>query len=402
MLKLTTVVESAEPQPATLTLSFEQRQRSRLRVSLDDGRPAALMLPRGTVLRDGHCLRADDGSLVRIAAAEEEVSTVQCPDPHRLARACYHLGNRHVALQIGSGWLRYLRDHVLDGLVRELGLHPESGLAPFEPEAGAYAHGHGGRTDHAGGDIAEEEDSVISASSHDNTFNAAVDVPPDPSLLSLLRLTSSSLPIGSFAYSQGMEYAVEHGWIVDAASAGDWIAGLLRHVQRCQDMPLFVRLYRAWEAGDDAGVALWNARVLAARESRELRAEEINTGAALARLLADLGIGRARRPGISECISPAGYLGMFALACVEWGIPLRAAICGFLWSWCQNQVAAAIKLVPLGQTAGQRLLQELIALIPDVVEQALAVEDEDMGFTAPGLALASARHEGQYTRLFLS
>jgi urease accessory protein len=93
---------------------------------------------------------------------------------------------------------------------------------------------------------------------------------------------------------------------------------------------------------------------------------------------------------------------MFALACVEWRIPLFEAACGLAWSWCQNQVAAAIRLVPLGQTAGQRILQESIVQIPAVVEEALALADRDIGFTAPGLALASARHERQYTRLFLS
>ncbi|MCC6301665.1 MAG: urease accessory protein UreF [Gammaproteobacteria bacterium] len=200
-----------------------------------------------------------------------------------------------------------------------------------------------------------------------------------------------------------MEYAVERGWISDAATARAWIAGLLRHAQRYQDMPLFMRLYRAWAAGDAAGVQRWNARLLAARESRELRAEEYNVGTALARLLADLGIERARRQASLDAeVEGGGHLAMFALACVEWRIPLYDAGCGYLWSWCQNQVAAAVRLVPLGQTDGQRILQELIALIPSVAEDALAIEDDDIGFTAPGLALASARHEGQYTRLFLS
>jgi urease accessory protein len=249
-----------------------------------------------------------------------------------------------------------------------------------------------------------------------------------PALLSLLRLASPSLPIGSFAYSQGMEYAVEQGWIADATGAGDWVAGLLRHVQCRQDLPLFARLYRAWEGNDLDAVRHWNARLLALRESRELRAEEINVGAALARLLADLGIARASAALFRKAsdgmegeghaaglLTPAlssdaeeretdvpGYLAMFALACVEWRIPLHDAACGLLWSWCQNQVAAAVRLVPLGQTAGQRILQESIALIPAVVDEALAIDDGDIGYTAPGLAMASARHERQYTRLFLS
>ncbi|MBK9130649.1 MAG: urease accessory protein UreE [Gammaproteobacteria bacterium] len=403
-MKLTAIVQSTEAPAAMLTLSFDQRQRSRLRVTLDDGREAALLLERGAVLRGGCCLRSDDGVIVRVIAAPEPVSTVPCPDPYLLARACYHLGNRHIPLQIGTGWVRYQQDHVLDDLVHGLGLRPVAESAPFEPEAGAYGHHApetGGGTEPSlapEGRVRPEEHAALHESAH--AFG--------PALLALLRLTSSSLPVGSFAYSQGMEYAVEHGWISDEASARAWIAGLLRHSQALQDMPLLLRLCRAWESDDAAEVQRWNARLLAARESRELRAEELNVGTALARLLADLGVARAgmtpseQVPKTTDGMPPLGYLAMFALACVEWKIPPRDAVCGYLWSWCQNQVTAAIKLVPLGQTAGQRILQTLIESIPAVADQAFALEDEDIGFTAPGLALASARHEGQYTRLFLS
>jgi urease accessory protein len=133
---------------ATLTLRFEQRQKSRLRATLDDGAEAALMLPRGTVLRDGDLLRADSGLVIRVRAAAEGVSEVVSDDAVLLARACYHLGNRHVPLQIGAGFARYLHDHVLDEMVRGLGLAVQFAERPFEPEAGAY-HGHGGHS-HAG------------------------------------------------------------------------------------------------------------------------------------------------------------------------------------------------------------------------------------------------------------
>ncbi|HQU16899.1 MAG: urease accessory protein UreE [Chromatiales bacterium 21-64-14] len=134
--------------PSTVTLPFADRQRSRLRTQLDDGREAGLFLPRGTILRHGDLLRAEDGPLVRVRAAAEAVSTARHEDPWRLARACYHLGNRHVALQIGSGWVRYLHDHVLDALAVELGLQVVFERAPFEPEAGAFHGGHGGGHSH--------------------------------------------------------------------------------------------------------------------------------------------------------------------------------------------------------------------------------------------------------------
>ncbi len=117
---------------------------------LDNGREAGLVLERGTVLRHGDGLLAADGTRITVCAAEEAVSTVSTDDAESLARAGYHLGNRHVPLQVGPGWVRYRADHVLDDLVRGLGLVPRHGLAPFEPEAGAYggAHSHGEHHDH--------------------------------------------------------------------------------------------------------------------------------------------------------------------------------------------------------------------------------------------------------------
>ncbi|MCP5304866.1 MAG: urease accessory protein UreE [Chromatiaceae bacterium] len=139
----------------TLTLPLEKRIRSRLRVTLDDGSDAGVFLERGEVLRDGDLLATGDGFIVCVRAAAEPVSEARCDDPLLLARACYHLGNRHVELQIGDGVLRYRHDHVLDDMLRGLGLNPSYVEAPFEPEPGAYggsahahAHAHAGDADH--------------------------------------------------------------------------------------------------------------------------------------------------------------------------------------------------------------------------------------------------------------
>lgn len=133
------------PDELTLTLPFDARQRSRQRVRLDDGSERALLLPRGTVLRDGDRLQDEAGQVIRVRAADETVSTARSQDPRLLARICYHLGNRHVPLQIGADWLRYRHDHVLDGMVAALGLPVACEQAPFEPESGAYfgsGHAH--------------------------------------------------------------------------------------------------------------------------------------------------------------------------------------------------------------------------------------------------------------------
>jgi len=142
----------------TLSLPFETRQKSRFRAQFEDGTPVGVVLDRGLILRHGDVLKSDDGVRVRIEAAPEPVSQVRGNDPLLLARACYHLGNRHVPLQIEADGLRYLHDHVLDDMVRGLGLDVEFTHAPFEPEAGAYAggghghgHHHGHHHDHAHG-----------------------------------------------------------------------------------------------------------------------------------------------------------------------------------------------------------------------------------------------------------
>ncbi len=131
-----------------LVLPFELRSRSRFRARLTGGEEIGVQLPRGQVLRGGDLLRAADGRVVEIAAAAETVSTVHGAEASAIARAAYHLGNRHVALQIGNGWLRYLHDHVLDDMVRGLGLPVRLEQAPFEPEIGAYASASSGATPH--------------------------------------------------------------------------------------------------------------------------------------------------------------------------------------------------------------------------------------------------------------
>jgi len=137
---------STGPVGDTLTLPFERRQKSRQRVTLDSGAEAALFLVPGTRLADGDLLADAAGECVRVLAAAERVSTASSGNPHELMRAAYHLGNRHVPVQIGKGWIRYAHDHVLDDMLRFLGIAVVVELVPFEPEGGAYggshAHGH--------------------------------------------------------------------------------------------------------------------------------------------------------------------------------------------------------------------------------------------------------------------
>jgi urease accessory protein len=152
MLVVQTRLAAPAPHDAELVLPFELRQKSRLRATVTDGEEIGFFLERGTVLRDGDCLRADDGRVVRIAAAAEDLLEVRCADADGLARAAYHLGNRHTPVQVGPGWLRIASDDVLANMLRGLGATVSNVRAPFEPEAGAYAtgHAHSDEAKHAG------------------------------------------------------------------------------------------------------------------------------------------------------------------------------------------------------------------------------------------------------------
>ena len=141
MLRLTTFERGGDAAYSTATLPLDQRIKSRLKITLDNGEPAGLFLNRGSTLRDGDRLRAESGEIIEIRAASESVSTLYLENPLQIARACYHLGNRHVPLQIEPGFIRYQHDHVLDDMLAGLGMQVVVESAPFEPEAGAYG-GH--------------------------------------------------------------------------------------------------------------------------------------------------------------------------------------------------------------------------------------------------------------------
>ena len=221
----------------------------------------------------------------------------------------------------------------------------------------------------------------------------------DHKLLRLLQLASPQFPVGAYAYSQGLEWAVEAGAVRDEASARDWIIGLLQHTVATTDVPLLARLQRAWQHHDTEAVLYWSRFWLASRESAELRAETVQLGRACARVLASLGISAATPWSDSD---DSNFIAMFALAAAQWDIATADAAQAYSWTWCENQTICAMKLVPLGQTAGQRLLDQAIAVIPAAVAAGLACADDDIGFLAPGLARAAALHETQYTRLFRS
>jgi urease accessory protein len=222
----------------------------------------------------------------------------------------------------------------------------------------------------------------------------------DPlALLRLLQLASPALPVGAFNFSQGLEYAVDQGWVRDGGSAAAWIQGVARHGVAMLDIPLLLRMHAAWECHDAARARGLSAELVASRETRELRAEERHMGQALAKVLVEFGIEPARA-WLRE--ASTSYAAMFALAASESRATATDAAAAYLWAWAENQVIGAVKLVPLGQTEGQRALESIRLGIPALVAQARSLHDDEIGAATPLAMMASGWHETQYTRLFRS
>ena len=217
--------------------------------------------------------------------------------------------------------------------------------------------------------------------------------------LRLFQLISPSLPVGAFTYSQGLEWAIEAGWVTNAKELHDWLLGVLQQSVTSLELPVLIRLYYAFEKEDWDQVTYWSTYLYASRETSELRAEERQRGKALSVLLPSLNI---EIPESSESSLHLTQLAGMALAASRWQIPLDQLCSGYLWSWIENSVMAGVKLVPLGQTQGQQLLMTLSEALPELQQQAMQIHDEDVAGCTPALAIASSRHETQYTRLFRS
>jgi urease accessory protein len=222
-------------------------------------------------------------------------------------------------------------------------------------------------------------------------------------LARLLQLASPALPVGAYTYSQGLEWAVESGVISNEATAGRWIADLMQHGIGRYEAPLVLALMAAWTAGESDQIARLNNEFLASRESAELRAETAQMGFSMRRLLRDL---RDENLGpvatLAEALPEVAFPTVWAGIAASWKIAPEAALTAYLWSWAENQEMAALKAVPLGQAAGQRLLAELGSLIPSVAFAAQKLPETQWSNFTPAFAIACARHETQYSRLFRS
>jgi urease accessory protein len=236
------------------------------------------------------------------------------------------------------------------------------------------------------------------------------------SLLNLLHISSSALPIGAFAYSQGLEYTLEAGWCKNADDVEQWIKSVMVHGLGGVDLPILKRLHQAWSAYfseheqvnkentninslNALSLKEWNATLLAFRETKELYLEDIQVGDAFKQWHKSQSSEHLAK---LELVDKPTVVCMYALNGVIKGLTVEECLIGFVWSWLENQITSASKAMPMGQTDGQNIIRHLIPEVAAVIESAMQVEDDDIGAGLVGLSMSSALHENQYSRLFRS
>lgn len=218
----------------------------------------------------------------------------------------------------------------------------------------------------------------------------------------LQQLISPGLPIGAFTYSQGMEWAVECGWIQSGDDLQGWLHNCLHDSLAVLELPVLKRLRESVEQDDEARFLEWSQYLLASRETRELRLEEQQRAKAMTAVLKRLpGSERMALSRWQEALDVSA-LAPLALACHCWDIPVSDMLRGQAWSWLENMVTVAVKLVPLGQSDGQAALYRLAAELDPVIDDACRLQDDELGAFTPAAAIASSLHETQYCRLFRS
>lgn len=222
-----------------------------------------------------------------------------------------------------------------------------------------------------------------------------------PPLIQLMWLASPSLPIGGFSYSEGLEAAIDKGFVHDEDSACSWLLDQLHHSQARGDMAALAQMVLAWQAGDVQRLTALSQWVHATRETAELRLQSEQMGRSMLEWLRNQNSVAAESVDLCNALIPT-YPLTFALALSLTGAPLEQCLQSYAFGWAENMVQAALKSVPLGQNSGQRILLALSQNISQAVAQALATDDDARQVFSPMLAILSAQHETQYSRLFRS
>jgi len=396
MLRAAAVVRSGEFEEVRVVdrvaLDADDRNRRRVVLTGEGGTSFLLDLPQAAALRDGDGLVLDGGAIVRVVGLSEPLAEMTAPSPLAFVRLAWHLGNRHADVAFAPGVLRVRRDHVLEAMAEGLGATVTPVEAAFDPEPGA-PHDH---DDHAQAAAKTEHPPVPPTSAKsDAQFSAAT-------LYRLQAWLSPAYPVGAFSFSSGLEWAVEAGDIVDAASLRRWITAILADGGGFCDAVFFVHAYCAVEAGDDKALAAVAEMALAFAPSKERHLETTAQGNAF------LAATRAAWPCAALdrlaaiAPGPCAYPVAVGAAAAGHGIALALALAAYLHALAANLISAGVRLIPLGQTDGQRVLAALEPVVAAAAARALATPLDEVGSAAFRADLASLRHETQYTRLFRS
>ncbi|MFT3956766.1 MAG: urease accessory protein UreF [Piscinibacter sp.] len=236
----------------------------------------------------------------------------------------------------------------------------------------------------------------------DTTTGMTTEAVAPSALLQLMWLASPALPVGGFSYSEVLESAVDSGRVTGEADAARWLSDQLQLALGRSDLAVVAQAFAAWQRGDAGRAQVLNDWVLVTRESRELRAQTEQMGRSLVEWLKNRGAVDARVAQLAALPPAPSWPVAFALAAAQTGAPLRESLLSFAFGWAENMVQAALKAVPLGQSAGQRILAALVEAIPPALDRAIVLGDDDRQAFAPMLAILSAQHETQYSRLFRS
>jgi urease accessory protein len=391
MLRAASVVRSGEFDDARVVdrvaLDADERNRRRVVLTGEGGTTFLLDLPQAGALRDGDGLVLGGGAIVRVIGVAEPLAEMTAATPLDFVRLAWHLGNRHADVAFAPGALRVRRDHVLEAMAAGLGASVTSVEAAFDPEPS---------TPHPHDDADHHHHHDGPAVSHPRAGDAAF---PAAALYRLQAWLSPGYPVGAFSFSSGLEWAIEAGDIADAPSLQRWIAVILADGGGFCDAVFFVHAYRAIEQGDDTALAAVAELALAFAPSKERHLETTAQGGAfLTATRAAWPCAALNRLGTGACTYPVAV----GAAAAGHGISLAPALAAYLHALAANLISAGVRLIPLGQTDGQRVLAALEPIVAATAERALVTPLDEVGSAAFRADLASLRHETQYTRLFRS
>jgi urease accessory protein len=397
MLRAASVIRSGEFEEARVVdrvaLDADDRNRRRVVLRGQGGTTFLLDLPQAPSLRDGDGLVLDDGAIVRVVGVAEPLAEMTAATPLDFVRLAWHLGNRHADVAFAPGALRVRRDHVLEAMAAGLGAAVTPVEAPFDPEP---------TTPHAHADHAHDDDHAHRAETLWSPRAETDEHLSAPARYRLQAWLSPAYPVGAFSFSSGLEWAVEAGDVNDAATLQGWLAVILTDGGAFCDAVFFAHTHRAVEQAEDKGLAAVAELAVAFAPSKERHLETTAQGSAF------LAATRAAWPCaaldrlLGASPGPCAYPVAVGAAAAGHSIPLAPALAAYLHALTANLISAGVRLIPLGQTDGQRVLAALEPVIAAAAARALTIPLDDVGSAAFRADLASLRHETQYTRLFRS